>query len=203
MYDPRSQETDDLQTEWVEVHNFGDETVHLKGFRVTSGSKAKPQNSNQSYEIADLAVGPGKYLLIGIGRRECYERLGLPEMNIYVGETAYAWLTNQGDSVAIRDAKGEVIDEVVYGVESPWPDLRGSTDSLQLIVPAGADPKVANDHAENWVASNATNADYFKGHGRGTPGEGIKQAATQPVAKAGGKGGPARKPPKRGSVKRG
>jgi hypothetical protein len=192
MYDPKSQESDDQQTEWVELQNFGDEAVSLKGFQLTSGSKAKPHDPKQSFLIGDVTVAPGEYLLIGIGRKECYEKLDLPTMGIYVGEMAYAWLTNDGDSVAIRDAQGKVIDEVVYDVEAPWPLIRGSGSSLQLIVPPGEDPQDANDRAENWVASDSTNSNYFKGHGRGTPGEGMKKPATQPVAK--GKSGATTRP---------
>jgi hypothetical protein len=185
MYDPRSQETDDQQTEWVEVQNFGVEAVSLKGFQLTSGSKAKPHDPKQRFIIGDVTIAPGEYLLIGIGAKECYEKLDLPEMGIYVGESAYAWLTNDGDSVAIRDTKGKVIDEVVYDVKEPWPVSNSSGGSIQLVVPDGEDPREANDRAENWVASDSTNSHYIKGHGRGTPGEGMKQAATQPVAKGG------------------
>jgi hypothetical protein len=184
MYDPKSQESDDQQTEWVEFKNFGDEEVSLKGFAVTSGSKAKPHDAKQRFVIGDVVLEAGAYAVVGIGKKECYQEFDLPEMGIYIGETKYAWLTNDGDSVAIRDAKGKVIDEVVYKVDEAWPVIKGSGSSIQFLEPAGEDPKEANDRGENWVASDSTNSQSFKGHGRGTPGDGVKRPTTQEVAKA-------------------
>ena len=89
--------------------------------------------------------------------------------------------------MAIRDAKKNVIDEVVYVNESPWPITRNG-GSIQFICPPGEDPQVANDEGKNWVASGASNSQEFKGHGRGTPGGPPKLpttqvATTQPAAK--------------------
>jgi hypothetical protein len=180
MYDPRSQESDDQQTEWVEIWNFGRDSVHLKGFQITSGSKARPHAARQRLILGDMTMPAGAYLVIGIGNRKAYQGLGLPEFGVYAGETRYAWLTNDGDGVAIRDADGKIIDDVVYEARSPWPVVRGSGSSIQLAVPPGADPRQANDEVENWVASDSTNSDLFEGHGRGTPGAGIKGATTRP-----------------------
>src|SRR5207249_4857109 len=84
----------------------------------------------------------------------------------------------QTDSVAIRDAKKNVIDEVIWSNDSPWPITRNG-GSIQFICPAGADPQAANDEGKNWVASGASNSHEFKGHGRGTPGGPPKVATTQ------------------------
>ncbi len=184
MYDPRSQESDDQQTEWVEIWNFGNDAINLKGFQLTSGSKARPHAVRQRFIIGDVTMHAGEYLVIGIGNKEAYRGLGLPEFGAYVGETKYAWLTNDGDGVAIRDPDGKVIDDVVYQARSPWPVVKGSGSSIQLVVPAGADPREANDVVENWVASDSTNSELFEGHGRGTPGTGIKGATTRPSVAA-------------------
>jgi hypothetical protein len=178
QYDPRSEESDDQQTEWVEIWNYGAESVDLKGFQITSGSKARPHDAKQRFVLGAISIAPQQHLVIGIGTRECYSDFELPTFAAYASEEHYAWFTNDGDSVAIRDAKAKVIDEVVYEVTAPWPVVRNSGSTIQLVVPQGAegaDPKEANDKAENWVASNSTNSESFKNHGRGTPGEAIKE----------------------------
>lgn len=184
QYDPASQESDDQQTEWVEIQNVGASPVNLEGLQITSGSKAKPHDPKQRFVLGNVIVKPREYAVIGIGAQQAYADLKLPPFVAYAGETHYAWLTNNGDSVAIRDAKGVVIDEVVYETESPWPVIRASGSSIQFIAPAGEDPAAANDRPENWVASDSTNSDAFPNHGRGTPGGPPKEPpATQPVKK--------------------
>src|SRR5207248_2595281 len=145
QYDPKSEESDDLQTEWVEIRNFESTSINLKGFQITSGSKSKPHDPKQRFVLGDINIAPGQYIVIGVGTKQAYEGLELPAFAAYCGEVKYAWFTNEGDSVAIRDARGQVIDEVVYGVEAPWPVVKSSGSSLQFIAPKGEDPRVAND----------------------------------------------------------
>jgi hypothetical protein len=182
QYDPSSEESDDQQTEWVEIQNVGPSAVNLKGLQLTSGSKAKPHDPKQRFVLGDITIAPGAYAVIGIGSKANYEEFELPSMAAYCCESRYAWLTNESDAVAIRDAKGDVIDEVVYESKSPWPSIRNSGSTLQFIAPAGEDPAEANDDPKNWVASNSTNSDSFPKHGRGTPGAGPKKtvASTKP-----------------------
>ena len=194
QYDPSSEESDDQQTEWVEIQNVGAESVNLKGYQLTSGSKAKPHDAKQRFVLGDLSIAPGAYMVIGIGSKSCYEEFDLPTMAAYAGESKYAWLTNESDSVAIRDPKGKVIDEVIYDSKSPWPVIRNSGSTLQFIAPEGEDPVEANDDPRNWVASNSTNSDLFPKHGRGTPGGPPKQNA--PASQASAKSPPTTRPSK-------
>jgi len=187
QYDPKSEESDDIQTEWVEFKNFGDQSINLKGYQLTSGSKARPHDAKQRFVLGDISIAPGQYIVVGIGTKAAYEDLELPSFAAYCGEVKYAWLTNDGDSVAIRDPRGKVIDEVVYGADSPWPIIKNSGSSLQFIAPPNEDAAKANDDPKNWVASDSTNSDSFPKHGRGTPGgppkkvSTTKPSATQPV----------------------
>jgi hypothetical protein len=186
QYDPSSEESDDQQTEWVEIHNAGDAAVNLKGYQITSGSKAKPHDAKQRFVLGDISIAAGAYLVIGVGDKSDYEEFDLPSMAAYCGEARYAWLTNESDSVAIRDADGEVIDEVIYQATSPWPVIKGSGSTLQFLAPAGEDPAEANDDPRNWVASNSTNSESYPKHGRGTPGAAPKKsgATTRPSEKS-------------------
>jgi len=183
MYDPTSPESEENETEWVEIQNFGETSINLQGLMLTSGTTAEPHAAKQKYVFRDASLPPHEYLVIGIGAASCYQDYGLPAFGVYCDESHYAWLSNTTDSVAIRDAKKNVIDEVVYSNDSPWPVSRHG-GSIQFICPEGADPQLANDEGKNWVASGVSNSDEFKGHGRGTPGKPPKTAATQPVRSA-------------------
>ena len=183
QYDPASEESDDLQTEWVEICNVGKTPANLQGFQVTSGTKARPHEPKQRFVLGDVTLKPNEHAVIGIGTPAAYENLNLPSFIAHAGETRYAWLTNGGDSVAIRDAKGVVIDEVVYEIEAPWPIVKSSGSTIQFTGKPGEDPAAANDDAANWVASDSTNSDAYEGHGRGTPGATPKSATTKPAKK--------------------
>ena len=184
MYDPQSGETEDVQTEWVELFNRGGQAANLKGLQITSGVRGKIHDPRQRFVLPDVTIAAGEHAVIGIGAASCYAELKLPPFAAYCGEAKYAWLTNTGDSIAIRDDRGAIIDEVVYETESPWPAANRAGGSIQFIPPSGEDPLKANDEPKNWVASNANNSDEFKKHGRGTPGAPPKSsdATTQPVA---------------------
>ena len=184
MYDPQSGETADVQTEWVEILNRSSQAANLKGFQITSGVRGKIHEPRQRFVLGEVVIGAGEHAVIGIGASSCYGEFKLPPFAAHCGETKYAWLGNTGDSVAIRDGNGRVIDEVVYETEPPWPGANRGGGTIQFIAPEGEDPLKANDDPKNWVACNAHNSDEFKGHGRGTPGGPPKatDATTQPVA---------------------
>ena len=184
MYDPQSGESDDVQTEWVEIKNVGSQPVSLRGLQITSGTKGKIHDAKQRFVLPDVTIAPNDHAVIGIGAASCYAPFRLPPFAAHCGEGKYAWLTNTGDSVAIRDGKSNIIDEVVYGTESPWPAANRSGGSIQFVAPNGQSPGEANDEPANWVVSNTGNSTEFKDHGRGTPGEPPKNggATTQPVS---------------------
>src|SRR5580765_1986287 len=73
QYDPKSEESDDLQTEWVEIRNFDSSSINLKGFQITSGSKSKPHDAKQRFVLGDINIAPGQYLVIGIVKKEAYD----------------------------------------------------------------------------------------------------------------------------------
>src|SRR2546426_865749 len=87
QYDPLSSESDDKQTEWVEIHNAGPDAVDLEGFQLTSGSAAKPHDAKQRYVFGKLVIAPDQYLAVGVGTRQSYDGLGLPTFAAYCDET--------------------------------------------------------------------------------------------------------------------
>src|SRR5437773_11393571 len=94
MYDPTSPESDDQQTEWVEIQNAGDVPVNLQGYQLTSGTKADPHAARQKYVFRDVVIAPRAYLVIGIGAASMYQPYGLPPFGVYCDESKYAWFTN-------------------------------------------------------------------------------------------------------------
>ena len=185
QFDPSSAERDEKQTEWVEIMNAGTEDALLKGLQLTSGTKAKPEEIKQKYTFEDVTVKPGQYVVIGVGTAESYEGLGLPALAANAGEAKTPWFANGGDSVAIRDEKGEIIDQIAYEIAAPWPEKKPGC-TLQFFAPSGdEEPAKANDDPKNWILSTETNAESFPGHGKGTPGAAQKaEASTQPAASA-------------------
>jgi hypothetical protein len=185
MYDPQSGESDDVQTEWVELKNVGQQAINLRGLQLTSGTKGKIHDPKQRFVLGEATIAPGAYAVIGIGAAKCYATFKMPPFAANCDEAKYAWLTNTGDSVAIRDEKGRIIDEVVYETESPWPAATRNGYSIQFVPPDGQSLVEANDDPKNWVVSGASNSDEIKAHGRGTPGGPPKSdgsgATTQPV----------------------
>jgi hypothetical protein len=178
MYDPASPESEEKQTEWVEIYNAGDAPLNLQGWQITSGTAADLHAARQKYVFRrDVILPPHGYLVVGVGSASSYQSYGLPTFGVYCDESRYAWFTNGGDSIALRDPKKNVIDEVVYSNESPWPITRNG-GSIQFVCPSGEDPQLANDQGKNWIASGASNSEEFEGHGRGTPGAAPKIGAT-------------------------
>src|SRR5947207_6040901 len=83
MYDPTSPESDDQQTEWVEVQNCGDSPVNLQGYQLTSGTKADPHAARQKYTFRDVTIAAHAYLVIGIGSQSMYHPYDLPTFGVY------------------------------------------------------------------------------------------------------------------------
>lgn len=186
QYDPTSAERQEKQTEWIELLNAGSEEVSLKGLQITSGTKSQPEALKQKFTLGDVIVKPGGYAVIAIGTADSYDGLGLPAPQANCGEVRFPWLANAGDSVAIRDGEGNVIDQVVYEIAAPWPEKTPGC-SIQFNAPIGeTDLAEANDDPKNWVKSGDGNADSFAGHGNATPGAPPKATAlastTQPTA---------------------
>src|SRR5688572_9212667 len=53
MYDPQSPESDDVQTEWVEIHNRGAQPANLRGLQITSGGRGKVHDAKQKFVLPD------------------------------------------------------------------------------------------------------------------------------------------------------
>ncbi len=139
QYETATQAFAESSTEWIELYNRGETTVDLSGWRLTRGI---------DFEFAaDTRIGPGQYALVVGDRNRLLEEF--PELSdVIVGEFA-GRLSNEGESLELVDAVGNLADDVHYFDSRNWPAAAdGGGSSLELV-----DPDADNSRAEAWAAS--------------------------------------------------
>ncbi len=130
------QESDE---EWIELFNRGQETVDLSGWRLDDAV---------DYQFpADTKLGPQQYLVVS--QNAAAFKLRYPELTNVLGNFR-GTLANAGEQIRLRDALGNVADEVHYFHDGRW-DSRadGAGPSLEL-----TDPFADNRRGEVWQASD-------------------------------------------------
>jgi hypothetical protein len=143
--------TGKVEDEFVELYNRGSEPVSLAGFRLTGGA---------SFEFPAVAAAPGApgaegtvipaggYLVIAKDPAGLARKYGLAKQKV-VGPFE-GQLSDGGEALTLRDARGHLVNRVEYGDRSPWPATAdGLGASLELI-----DPALDNSLAGSWAASN-------------------------------------------------
>ena len=123
-----------LDFEFVEIMNTGNETVSLAGVQLTDDARfAFPADSPQTLE-------PGEYGLL-VARIEAFETRygqGLPVL----GEFLNSHRTTNG----LLNSDGHLIERFTYGLASPWPSLLSSPGhALERI-----DPAAPATDPDNW-----------------------------------------------------
>ena len=120
----RPPDSDDPNSEYVELTNVGDETINLNLVRFTRGI---------DFTFADVELAPGAFCLV-VKDRGVFEATygpGLPIAGQYAGS-----LSNSGERIELCDASGKVIHSFEY--RDDWFDLTdGSAFSLTVTDPAG------------------------------------------------------------------
>jgi len=127
-------------SEFIELYNSGTGTVDLSGCCFSAGVDFTFESST---ELASDA-----YLVVAQDSNEFARVFGFAP--------AGQWLTgnklqNDGETVRLRDANGDEIDEVDYGLGFPWPTAtQGDGPSMELINPA-----IDNDLGGAWRSSSS------------------------------------------------
>jgi CotH kinase protein/Lamin Tail Domain/Right handed beta helix region len=143
MYNPANPE----YTEWIELYNPNEHSVALGGFQLTDGA------ANNLFSFAENELIDPLGFLVVAGKSELfiYEH----GSNIYLtgsfnnGESGFK-LSNEGESVFLKNQEGELEDYVRYGVQAPWPEeANGKGPSLQLVSPA-----LDNNDYASWYAGS-------------------------------------------------
>lgn len=154
-YDPEP-ETEAI--EFVELHNAGGVDVEVDGWRFTQGI---------AYTFpASSTIRAGGFLVVGENPAALNTQFGVAALGPWTGR-----LGNDGETVTLRDAAGNKIDEVDYQRGFPWPACPDGS-SMELLNPSfdndlGGSWRSSDNPAEStnvtYIAPTATGWRYFKG----------------------------------------
>ncbi|MEM9347873.1 MAG: lamin tail domain-containing protein [Planctomycetota bacterium] len=188
MYNPDSHEGDPQkerdynQTEWIELYNAGDKAVSLAGFYLQD-EDGKTEALAESVEIK-----PGEAIVLIPGTQSVgdFRKAWGGGFDVYslkgwaVGDDPLSNLANGPSSsnevLTLRDAEGEIVDEVNYDDEGDWPKDSPDGPSIALN-PDALDPG-KNDSGSNWRrsekgkqgAKNAKKTSEYSDQDVGSPG---------------------------------
>jgi hypothetical protein len=129
-------ESDDL--EFIEIQNTGTTLIDLTGIYLS-----KLGVSYQFPQNATIAAGESKYLA---GEATTFQnKYGITPFDTFTRD-----LSNKSHSLVLVDAFGNLIDQVEYSDEDPWPESAdGDGFYLELI-----NVNLDNSLASNWVATS-------------------------------------------------
>jgi hypothetical protein len=133
MYNPPESGTDSL--EFIEIYNNDLISVNLLGWYFSLGVV---------YVFPDYTLAPGAYCITAVKSSAMFNTFGVNALQWTSGG-----LSNSGEAIELRNAGGEIIDNVTYDDVAPWPtSVAGYGPSLTL-----CDPSSDNSLAANWSAS--------------------------------------------------
>ena len=112
--------------------------IHLTGAAFTKGVL---------YAFPDKAViGPGGHIVLSTNTKAFRERYGFEPFGKYLRK-----LDNNGETVVLRDAKGNVVDAVTYDDKDPWPKQADGTG--KSLTRKNIDGITDSNDPDNWKAS--------------------------------------------------
>ncbi len=122
--------------EFVELFNAGPDEVDVSGWFFQQGINFTiPPNTK---------IASGAFLVISEDPATLLANFGVTALGPYSGA-----LSGDGETVELRSADGQTVDEVNYGVGFPWPvGASGSGSSMELI-----NPGLDNDLGAAWRSS--------------------------------------------------
>ncbi|MFI4861190.1 MAG: lamin tail domain-containing protein [Phycisphaerales bacterium JB063] len=192
MYNPDSHEggvgqnAEPNQTEWLEIYNTGDEPIAIGGWYL------QDEDGKTVGLPTDATIAPGEAVVLIPGTqtaedfREAWETEDTQGFQVFalagwaVGDDPMSNLANgpsdTNEVLTLRNADGEVVDEVNYDDEGPWPSDSPDGPSIALR-PDQLHPE-ANDEGSAWARSEAgtrgawqnKKTDDYNGTDTGSPG---------------------------------
>jgi hypothetical protein len=126
MYNPPGL---DRNREWIELFNGGPEDINITGWKFF-------EYSTDSYHVftrgqGSMVIPTGKYAIIAVDAPTFLNEH--PMCNCTVIESGF-WLSNTGESIALKDASSAIIDEVSY--YNSW-GASGNGKTLELNITGG------------------------------------------------------------------
>ena len=134
--------------DWVELYNPLDETINIGNWVFLDEDDTHVFTIPENY-----LLNSGSFLVL-CKNTELFTAV-FPEVDNYLGDLGFG-LSGGGEPIRIFNSNGELVDEVDYDDEDPWPlEPDGTGPTLELM-----DPLSDNALPENWSFSE----------GHGTPG---------------------------------
>ncbi len=129
---------DDDNFEFIELQNTGSTPLNLSGIRFTSGVE---------FIFPDSVIAPDSVIVLASNATQFELLYGFPPFAAFT-----KGLSNGGETVALRDASGNLIDRVTYDDLPPWPiQADGLGYSLAIL---GLTDTTNTAAASNWTYSH-------------------------------------------------
>ncbi len=141
--------------EFIELHNTGPLTVNLLGWRFSNGL---------NYTFPTTNVPPGGFVVVAQNPAFLQSKFGVTGALGPFNPDGAPGLSARGETITLRNAAGQIMDEVNYGLGFPWPTVGDATapgtgKSIELI-----HPSLDNNLGSSWRPA---------GSGGGTPAQNI------------------------------
>jgi len=120
--------------EFIELYNTGGTSVHIAGWRFTRGI-------DYTFPVG-TTIAATNYIVVAQDPVALNARFGVSALGPWSGK-----LSAQGERVTLKDAAGQVVDEVDYRRRFPWP-ICPNGRSMELLNPA-----LDNDLGGSWRSS--------------------------------------------------
>ncbi len=132
--------------EFIELYNAGTNTVNLAGWAFTDGI---------NYTFPSTNLAPGAYLVVAQNPATLQTKFGVTRALGPFNPDGSSGLSGRGERLTLRNAAGQIEDEVDFRLGFPWPTVGDSTtsgngNSIELI-----HPSLDNDLAGSWRASGS------------------------------------------------
>ncbi len=135
------------QVEFIELYNDGGASVDLSGWRIDEAV-------DYTFPVGATLAADG-YLVVTQNAADFQSKFGFAPFGQWeVGDK----LSNDGETIELRDSANQLLDTVTYKLGFPWPTSGDYGTSIELINPA-----LDNDLAGNWRSSGLTNPDPSAG----------------------------------------
>jgi lamin tail-like protein/concanavalin A-like lectin/glucanase superfamily protein/CotH protein len=127
--------------EFIELYNADRRSVALDGWYFSDGI---------TYTFPpDTYLEPDAYIVVALDPIAFNLKFGDTALGPYTGK-----LANEGENIVLRNAAGEIVDEVEYQDNFPWPVAAGGAGSSMELI----HPSLDNNLGGSWRSSGSVNA---------------------------------------------